>query len=117
MENEISPGVKVRVRVRDGAPTKQSLAPQQDPTQSQGEADCHVASLLAMTGNFESPAPISAAQNVKNGAPTKLPCHSETSSQTGRGNPFSLRRTKTTHIPKGMRIATASVRTGFAMTG
>ena len=87
MENEISPGVKVRVRVRDGAPTKQSLAPQQDPTQSQGEADCHVASLLAMTGNFESPAPISAAQNVKNGAPTKLPCHSETSAHTGRGNP------------------------------
>ena len=34
MENEISPGVKVRVRVRDDAPTKQSLAPQQDPTQA-----------------------------------------------------------------------------------
>ena len=28
MENEISPGVKVQVRVRDGAPTKQTPAPQ-----------------------------------------------------------------------------------------
>ena len=28
MENEISPGVKVQVRVKDGAPTKQTLAPQ-----------------------------------------------------------------------------------------
>ena len=28
MENEISPGVKVQVRVRDGAPTNQTLAPQ-----------------------------------------------------------------------------------------
>ena len=28
MENEISPGVKVQVRVRDDAPTKQTLAPQ-----------------------------------------------------------------------------------------
>ena len=65
------------------------LAPQQNYTQFQGEADCHVArsSLLARTGNFESPAPISAAQNVENGAPTKLTCHSETSPQTGRGNP------------------------------
>ncbi len=34
MENEISPGVKVRVRVRDGAPTKQTPTPQQDPTQA-----------------------------------------------------------------------------------
>ena len=28
MENEISPGVKVQVRVRDGAPTNQTPAPQ-----------------------------------------------------------------------------------------
>ena len=65
------------------------FTPQQDHTQSQGEADCHVArsSLLAMTGKFESPAPISATQNVENGAPTNQSCHSETSSQTGRGNP------------------------------
>ena len=28
MENEISPGVKVQVRVRDDAPTKQTPAPQ-----------------------------------------------------------------------------------------
>ena len=41
-----------------------------------------------MTGNFESPAPISDTQkNVENGAPTNQSCHSETSSQTGRGNP------------------------------
>ena len=40
-----------------------------------------------MTGKFESPAPISAAQNVENGAPTNSTCHSETSPQTGRGNP------------------------------
>ena len=91
--------------VENGAPTKltchsetspqtgrgnpRPLSPYYDYTQSQGEADCHVArsSLLAMTGKFESPAPISAAQNVKNGAPSKLPCHSETSPQTGRGNP------------------------------
>lgn len=105
MENEISPGVKVQVRVRDDAPTKQSchsetssqtgrenprpLTPHQDHTPPQGETDCHVArsSLLAMTGNFESPAPISATQNVENDAPTNQSCHSETSPQTGRGNP------------------------------
>ena len=65
------------------------LSPHYDHTPPQGETDCHVArsSLLAMTGNFESPAPISAAQNVENGAPTKQTCHCETSPQTGRGNP------------------------------
>ena len=56
-------------------------------------------------------------QNVKNGA-TSLPNHRHSEEgEARRGNPFPLRRTKITHSPKGMRIATASVRTGFAMTG
>ena len=119
MENEISPGVKVRVRVRDGAPTKQPPAPQQDPTPPQGEADCHVArsSLLAMTGNFESPAPISAAQNVENGAPTKLPCHSETSPQTGRGNPHPLAPHYDHTPPQGETDCHVARSSLLAMTG
>ena len=70
MENEISPGVKVQVRVRDDAPTNQSchsetspqtgrgnprpLAPHYDPTQSQGDADCRVATLLATATYHDS---------------------------------------------------------------
>ena len=56
---------------------------------TQGEADCHVGLCPPRNdgGGRKPVAPISAAQNVENGAPTKLTCHSETSSQTGRGNP------------------------------
>ena len=108
MENEISPGVKVQVRVRDDAPTKlpchcetrsqtgrgnpRPLTPHQDHTPPQVETDCHVGLCPPRNdgGGRKPVAPISAAQNVENGAPTKLTCHSETSSQTGRGNPFLL---------------------------
>ena len=105
MENEISPGVKVQVRVRDDAPTNQSchsetspqtgrgnprpLTPHQDHTPPQVETDCHVGLCPPRNdgGGRKPVAPISATQNVENGAPTNQSCHSETSSQTGRGNP------------------------------
>ena len=55
----------------------------------QGEADCHVGLCPPRNdgGGRKPVAPISAAQNVEYGAPTKQTCHSETSPQTGRGNP------------------------------
>ena len=105
MENEISPGVKVQVRVRDDAPTNQNchsetrsqtgrgnprpLTPHQDHTPPQVETDCHVGLCPPRNdgGGRKSPAPISATQNVENDAPTNQSCHSETSSQTGSGNP------------------------------
>ena len=107
MENEISPGVKVQVRVRDDAPTNQNchsetrsqtgrgnprpLTPHQDHTPPQVETDCHVGLCPPRNdgGGRKPVAPISTAQNVENGAPTNQSCHSETSPQTGRGNPFS----------------------------
>ena len=36
-----------------------------------------------------------------------LPCYCEASSQTGRGNPYSLCRTKTSYCPKEKRIPTS----------
>ena len=65
------------------------LSPHINTVSTQGEADCHVGLCPPRNdgGGRKPVAPISAAQNVGNGAPTKLTCHSETSSQTGRGNP------------------------------
>ena len=65
------------------------LTSHQDRTPPQGEADCHVGLCPPRNdgGGRKPVAPISATQNVENGAPTNQSCHSETSSQTGRGNP------------------------------
>ena len=108
MENEISPGVKVQVRVRDDAPTKQNchsetrsqtgrgnprpLTPHINTVSTQRETDCHVGLCPPRNdgGGRKPVAPISTAQNVENDAPTNQSCHSETSPQTGRGNPRHL---------------------------
>ena len=65
------------------------LSPHINTVSTQGEADCHVGLCPPRNdgGGRKPVAPISAAQNVENGAPTNQSCHSETSSQTGRGNP------------------------------
>ena len=108
MENEISPGVKVQVRVRDDAPTNQNchsetrsqtgrgnprpLTPHINTVSTQRETDCHVGLCPPRNdgGGRKPVAPISTAQNVENDAPTNQSCHSEASSQTGRGNPHPL---------------------------
>ena len=91
--------------VENGAPTNQSchsetssqtgrgnprpLTPHINTVSTQRETDCHVGLCPPRNdgGGRKPVAPISATQNVENGAPTNQSCHSETSSQTGRGNP------------------------------
>lgn len=65
------------------------LTPHINTVSTQRETDCHVGLCPPRNdgGGRKPGAPISATQNVENGAPTNQSCHSETSSQTGRGNP------------------------------
>ena len=65
------------------------LTPHINTVSTQRETDCHVGLCPPRNdgGGRKPVAPISATQTVENGAPTNQSCHSETSSQTGRGNP------------------------------
>ena len=65
------------------------LTPHINTVSTQRETDCHVGLCPPRNdgGGRKPVAPISTAQNVENDAPTNQSCHSETSSQTGRGNP------------------------------